>query len=73
MHRKNSLFSASDAGAEGYATMLTLTQSALLHDLDPIAYLNDIIEDIHFARRPLAELTPQVYARRAAAAVKRPS
>ena len=70
MHRKNSLFSASDAGAEGYATLMTLTQSALLHDLDPIAYLNDIIEDIHFDRQPLAKLTPLAYARRAMA-VKR--
>lgn len=64
MHRKNSLFSASDAGAQGYATLLTLTQTALLHDLDPVAYMTDIIEDIHFARRALGELTPQAYARR---------
>jgi transposase len=64
MHRKNSLFSASDAGAEAYATLLTLTQTALTHDLDPIAYLNDIIDDIHFSRRPLSALTPQAYARR---------
>jgi FtsZ-binding cell division protein ZapB len=71
MHRKNSLFSASDAGAQGYATLLTVTQSALLHDLDPVAYLNTIIEDIHFDRRPLAELTPQAYARRAKMAEKR--
>ncbi len=64
MHRKNSLFSASDAGAEAYATLLTLTQTALTHDLDPAAYLNDIIDDIHFSRRPLSALTPQAYARR---------
>ncbi len=73
MHRKNSLFSASDAGAEGYATLLTIAQSALLRDLDPVAYLNDIVDDIHFDRRPLAELTPQAYARRTTAAVRRPS
>ena len=64
LHRKNSLFSASVAGAEAYATLLTLTQTALLHDLDPVAYLNDIIEDMHYARRPVSELTPSVYARR---------
>ena len=64
LHRKNSLFSASQAGAEGYATLLTVTQSALLHKLDPIAYLNDIIDDLHHERRTAAELTPIRYARR---------
>ena len=64
LHRKNSLFSASVAGAEAYATLLTLTQTALIHDLDPVAYLNDIIEDMHYARRPVSELTPSAYARR---------
>lgn len=64
MHRKNSLFSASDAGAEAYATLLTLSQTALLHGIDPVAYLDDIIDDIHFDRRPVSQLTPQAYAGR---------
>ena len=64
MHRKNSLFSASDAGAQGYATLLTLANSALVHKLDPVAYLSDIIEDIHFRRHPLSALTPQAYSLR---------
>lgn len=64
LHRKNSLFSASEAGAESYATLLTVTRSALLHHLDPVAYLNDIIEDLHYGRRIPAELTPVQYALR---------
>jgi transposase len=68
MFRKNSLFSASEAGAESYATLMTVCRSAILHHLDPVAYLCDIIDDIHFDRRPLSELTPQAYARRLKAA-----
>ena len=37
LHLKNSLFSASHDGAEGYATLLTVPQSALLHKLNPVA------------------------------------
>lgn len=70
LHRKNSLFSASEAGATGYATLLTVTQTALLHRLDPVAYLNDIIDDLHYERRSPAELTPIQYARRRGVAGK---
>ena len=73
MHRKNSLFSASDAGAEGYTTLLTLAYSALVHKLDPVAYLCDIIEDIHYSRHPLSALTPQAYALRTQARREGPS
>jgi hypothetical protein len=34
---QNSLFSASDAGAQGYATLLTLAFSAQAQALDPVA------------------------------------
>jgi transposase len=64
LHRKNSLFSASEAGAESYATLLTVTRSALLHHLEPVTYLNDIISDLHYGRRSPVELTPAQYARR---------
>lgn len=64
MHRKNSLFSASEAGAQAYATLLTLSQTAMAHQLEPVSYLNDIITDIHFDRRPLSALTPREYAKR---------
>jgi transposase len=62
MHRKNSLFSGSERGAQAYATLLTITQTALIQGLNPVTYMNDIIEDMHFARRPMSELTPQAYA-----------
>lgn len=70
LHRKNSLFSASEKGARAYAILMTVTQSALLHDLNPISYLNNVIEDIHYDRRPLAELTPKAYAKRLQANAK---
>jgi transposase len=70
MHRKNSLFSASTKGAEAYATLLTIIQTAMLHKLDPVQYLEDVVEDIHHNRRSLAELTPAAYARRLQAGVK---
>jgi hypothetical protein len=73
MHRKNSLFSASDAGAQGYATLLTLTYSAHVNALEPVSYLCDIIEDIHYQRRPLHELTPLAYARRTGKKSQKPS
>jgi transposase len=73
MHRKNSLFSASDAGAQGYATLLTLAFSAHAHALDPVAYLCDIIDDIHYQRRPLHDLTPTAYARRTGKKSQKPS
>jgi len=64
MHRKNSLFSASIKGANAYATLLTITQSAHLHNLNVRQYMNDIIDDIHHSRRPIAALTPTQYAKR---------
>ena len=39
-----------------------MAYSAHLNALDPVAYLYDIIEDIHYQRRPLSELTPIAYA-----------
>lgn len=62
MHRKNSLFCYSDAGVQAYATLLTVIQSATLNGLDPVAYLLDVIEDLHYQRRAPAELTPRAYA-----------
>ncbi len=74
LHRKNSLFSASVDGAEAYATLSTVIQSACLHGLNPERYLADIIDDLHFRRRTPSELTPARYAARKEAenAVKQP-
>ncbi len=73
MHRKNSLFSASVAGARSYATLLTLTQSAWLHDLDPHAYLLDVIGHMHHDTRPVEQLTPTAYASSGKCLVGKPS
>lgn len=70
LHRKNSLFSASVAGAEAYATMLTVMQSAHLQGLNIRAYLADIIDDLHHQRRPVSDLTPTQYVNRLPEAVK---
>jgi len=61
---KNSLFSASVDGAEAYATLSTVIQSACLHGLNPERYLADVIDDLHFLRRAPSELTPARYAAR---------
>ena len=62
LHRKNSLFSASEKGAEGYATLLTICQSAWMHSLDPSAYMLDVIDRIHHGCLEMAHLTPSAYA-----------
>ena len=61
LDRKNSLFSASLAGAHAYATLLTITQSAHLYDLNPVTYLNDVIEIMHYDRQPVSALIPSAY------------
>ena len=63
LHRKNSLFSASTKGAEAYATLLTLVESALHWEFEPGRYLNWASESLHFHRRQPHELTPAAYAR----------
>jgi len=64
LHRKNSLFSATVKGAESYAILLTIIQSALMHGLNPETYLNEVVEAMHHQRLPAAQLTPAAYAAR---------
>jgi transposase len=64
LSRKNALFNVSDDGTEAYAILLTIIQTAKLNNLDPVTYLCDIIDDLHFKRREPHELTPTAYARR---------
>jgi transposase len=44
--RKNSLFAGSDGGAETWAILASLLNTAKLNDLDPYTYLNDVVERI---------------------------
>lgn len=46
MGRRNSLFSGSEGGAESWAVIASIVNTAKLHDLDPQAYLTDILERI---------------------------
>ena len=42
--RKNHLFAGSDGGAERWATVCSLIASAKLNDVEPFAYLKDILQ-----------------------------
>lgn len=44
--RKNALFAGSDAGARSWAIYASLIQTAKLNDIDPFAYLKDVLERI---------------------------
>nr|WP_264660396.1 IS66 family transposase [Azospirillum canadense] len=44
--RKNHLFAGSEAGAHSWAIIASLLQTARLNDLEPFAYLRDILERI---------------------------
>lgn len=42
--RKSSLFAGSEEGAETWAILASLLQSARLNGLDPYTWLNDVLE-----------------------------
>ena len=44
--RKNSLFAGSEGGAESWAILASLLNTAKLNDLDPQTYLTDVLERI---------------------------
>jgi transposase len=44
--RKNSLFAGSDAGAERWAVLASLINTAKLHEIDPQTYLADVLDRI---------------------------
>jgi hypothetical protein len=44
MGRRNSLFSGSEGGAESWSILASIVNTAKLHDLDPQAYLTDVLE-----------------------------
>ncbi|MDH2406959.1 IS66 family transposase [Bradyrhizobium sp. SSUT18] len=46
MGRRNSLFSGSWGGAESWAILASIVNTAKLHELDPQAYLADVLERI---------------------------
>jgi hypothetical protein len=46
LNRKNALFAGSDGGAEHWATIASLIETCKLNDLDPLAYLTDVLTRI---------------------------
>jgi transposase len=42
--RKSSLFAGSEAGAQAWAVLASLLQTARLNSLDPYTWLNDVLE-----------------------------
>jgi hypothetical protein len=68
--RKNHLFAGSDGGAARWATVASLLATAKLNDVEPFAYLSDLLERMsngHSASQ-LDELLPWNWARLNAAA-----
>jgi hypothetical protein len=54
--RKNALFAGSDAGGKHWATITSLIQTAKLNDVDPLAWLTDVLERIVSGRTRAHEL-----------------
>jgi len=72
--RKNALFAGADTGGRHWAIVATLIQTAKLNDVDPLAWLTDVLERIvagHTKRNNLASLLP--WNCKAAKAVEAPS
>jgi transposase len=61
--RKNFLFAGSDAGAHRIATAYTLLASCILHDVNPWAYLTDVIAKLQagWPQSRIDELLPHLW------------
>lgn len=59
--RRNSLFAGSEGGAESWAILASLINTAMLNDVDPQSWLTDVLERIVSGRtksHQLDELLP---------------
>ena len=54
--RKNALFAGNDSGARHWAIAMTLIQTAKLNDVNPMAYLADVLERVVSGRTKRNEL-----------------
>jgi transposase len=54
--RKNALFAGADSGGEHWALIATLIQTAKLNEVDPLAWLTDVLERIVSGRTKRNEL-----------------
>jgi transposase len=55
--RKNALFAGSDSGGRHWAIVATLIQTAKLNEVDPLAWLTDVLECVVSGRIKNSELT----------------
>jgi transposase len=63
LNRKNALFAGSDGGAEHWATVASLIETCKLNDIDPLAYLTDVLARIvnGHPNRDIDQLLPWAY------------
>ena len=64
LNRKNALFAGHDAGAENWALLASLIENCKLNDVNPAAYLADVLTKLvnNWPNSRLAELTPWAWA-----------
>jgi transposase len=55
--RKNALFAGADSGAQHWAIVATLIQTAKLNDVDPLAWLTDVLQRVVSGRTKRNELS----------------
>jgi hypothetical protein len=63
LNRKNALFAGSDGGAEHWATVASLIETCKLNDIDPLAYLTEVLTRIvnGHPNRDIDQLLPWAY------------
>jgi hypothetical protein len=71
LSRKNALFAGSDGGAEHWAVVASLVETCKLNDVDPLAYLTDVLTRIvnGHPNRDIDQLLPWAYQAQALKAV----
>src|SRR4051794_17040517 len=71
LNRKNALYAGSDGGAEHWATIASLIETCKLNDVDPLAYLTDVLTRIvnGHPNSDIDQLLPWAYRRQALKAV----
>jgi len=71
LNRKNALFAGSDGGAEHWGTIASLIETCKLNEIDPLAYLTDVLARIAngHPNSDIDRLLPSAYRRQALKAV----
>jgi hypothetical protein len=71
LSRKNALFAGSDGGAEHWAVVASLVETCKINDVDPLAYLTDVLTRIvnGHPNRDIDQLLPWAYRAQALKAV----